>query len=98
MLRASMAFLHALVRNGERLPRGSGYLPDTGRENICRMIEQSSPGKARDILVVCCKRKEGKGIWSIARELMRPYSAIHGILLDRPHLGRSRRPSRPPSS
>ena len=40
------------------------------------MMEQSSPGKARDILVACCKRKEGKGIWSIARELIRPYSAL----------------------
>ena len=45
------------------------------------MIEQSSPGKARDILVACCKRKEGKGIWSIARELMRPYSTVRGWLV-----------------
>ena len=45
------------------------------------MIKRSSPGKARDILVACCKRKEGNGIWSIARELMRPYSTICGWLV-----------------
>ena len=45
------------------------------------MMEWSSPGKARDILVACCKRKEGKGIWSIARELMRPYSTVRGWLV-----------------
>ena len=81
MFRTCMAFSRAPVRNGTRLPRGGGFLPGTGRENICRMIEQSSPGKARDILVACCKRKEGKGIWSIARELMRPYSTVRGWLV-----------------
>ena len=45
------------------------------------MIKRSSPGKARDILVACCKRKGGNGIWSIARELMRPYSTIRGWLV-----------------
>ena len=45
------------------------------------MMEWSSPGKARDILVACCKRKEGTGIWSIARELMRPYSIVRGWLV-----------------
>ena len=45
------------------------------------MIKRSSPGKARDILVACCKRKKGNGIWSIARELMRPYSTIRGWLV-----------------
>ena len=74
MFRAHMIPSRAPVRNGERLPGGGEFLPGTSRENICCMIEQSSPGKARDILVACCKRKEGKGIWSIARELMRPYS------------------------
>ena len=69
------------IRNGARLPRGGGFLPGTSRVNICRMIGQSSPGKARDILVACCKRKEGKGIWSIARELMRPYSTVRGWLV-----------------
>ena len=42
------------------------------------MIKRSSPGKAKDILVACCKRKGDNGIWFIARELMRPYSTIHG--------------------
>ena len=45
------------------------------------MIKRSSPGKARDILVACCKRKEGNGIWSIARELMRLYPTIRGWLV-----------------
>ena len=45
------------------------------------MIKRSSPGKARDILVACCKRKGGNGIWFIARELMRPYSTIRGWLV-----------------
>ena len=40
--------------------------------------QKGFPGKAKDTLVACCKRKEGIGIWSIARELMRPYSTIHG--------------------
>ena len=29
-------------------------------------------------MVACCKRKEGNGIWFIARELIRPYSTIRG--------------------
>ena len=45
------------------------------------MIKRSSLGKARDILVACCKRKEGNGIWFIARELMRLYSTIRGWLV-----------------
>ena len=45
------------------------------------MIKRPSPGKARDILVACCKRKEGNGIWPIARELIRPYSTIRGWLV-----------------
>ena len=81
MFRAHMIPSRAPVRNGARLPRGCGFLPGTSRENICRMMEWSSPGKARDILVGCCKRKEGKGIWSIARELMRPYSTVRGWLV-----------------
>ena len=39
------------------------------------------PRQGRDILVACCKRKKGNGIWSIARELMRPYSTIRGWLV-----------------
>ena len=81
MFRTRMMPSRAPVRNGARLPRGGGFLPGTSRENICCMMEQSSPGKARDILVACCKRKEGKGIWSIARELMRPYSTVRGWLI-----------------
>ena len=45
------------------------------------MIKKSSPGRARDILVACCRRKGGNEIWSIARELMRPYSTIRGWLV-----------------
>ena len=45
------------------------------------MIKRSSPGKARNILVACCKRKEGNRIWFIARELMRPYSTIRDWLV-----------------
>ena len=51
------------------------------------MIKRSSPGKARDILVACCRRKEGNGIWSIARELMRPYSTTRGWLVRMVRLG-----------
>ena len=68
------------------------------------MIKRSSPGKARDILVACRKRKGGNGIWSIARELMRPYSTIRGWLVrmaqrglggrfDRKSTGRKKIPS-----
>ena len=45
------------------------------------MIKKTPPGKARDILVACCRRKDGKGIRSIARELMRPYSTVRGWLV-----------------
>ena len=38
------------------------------------------PGKAKNILVVCCKRKEDKGIQSIARKL-KPYSTVRGWLV-----------------
>ena len=71
----------APVRNGARLPKGGRFLPGTSRRALCRMIKRSSPGKARDILVACCKRKGGNGIWPIARELMRAYSAIRGWLV-----------------
>ena len=71
----------APVRNGARLPKGGRFLPGTSRRVLCRMIKRSSPGKARDTLVACCKRKEGNGIWSIARGLTRPYSTIRGWLV-----------------
>ena len=45
------------------------------------MIKRLSHGKTSGILVACCKRKEGNGVWSIARELMRPYSTIRGWLV-----------------
>ena len=76
-----MTLSRAPVRNGARLPKGGRFLPGTSRRALCRMIKRSSPGKARDILVACCKRKEGNGIWFIARELMRPYSTIRGWLV-----------------
>ena len=81
VFRARMAHSRAPVRNGERLPGGGEFLPGTSRENICRMMEPSPPGKAKDILVACCKRKEGKGIRSIARGLTRPYSTVRGWLV-----------------
>ena len=71
----------APVRNGARLPKGGRFLPGTSRRVLYRMIKRPSPGKARDILVACCKRKGGNGIWSIARELMRPYSTVRGWLV-----------------
>ena len=71
----------APVRNEARFPKGDRFLPGTSRRALCRMIKRPSPGKAKDILVACCKRKEGNGIWSIARELVRPYSTIRGWLV-----------------
>ena len=76
-----MTLSRAPVRNETRLPKGDRFLPGTSRRALCRMIKRPSPGKARDILVACCKHKEGNGIWSIARELMRPYSTIRGWLV-----------------
>ena len=76
-----MTLSRAPVRNGARLPKGGRFLPGTRRMALCRMIKKPSPGKARGILVACCKRKGGNGIWSIARELMRPYSTIRGWLV-----------------
>ena len=65
----------------QRFQREMDFFLDASRENIYRMIKKTPPGKVRDILVVCCKRKDGKGMRSIARELMKPHSTIHGILL-----------------
>ena len=45
------------------------------------MIKKTPTGKARDILVACCKCKDDKGIRSITRELMRPYSTIRDWLI-----------------
>ena len=67
---------HASVRNEMGLPKGDGFLLGTGREDIYRTMEWSSPDKIRDILVDCCRYKEGNGIRSIARELMRSYSMV----------------------
>ena len=71
----------APARNRARLPKGGRFLSGTSRRALCRMIKWPSSGKAKDILVACCKRKAGNGIWSIARELMRPYSTIRGWLV-----------------
>ena len=71
-----MEFSRVPVRNGTSLLKESKFLPGTSRKNIYHMIEQSSPGKARNILVAYCRRKEYRGIRSIARELVRPYSTI----------------------
>ena len=38
-------------------------------------------------LVACCKCRVGKRIWSIAREMMRPYYIIHGWLVGMVHRG-----------
>ena len=73
-----MAFSRAPVRSGTRLPRGGGFLPGTSRENICCMIEQSSPGKARDIRATCRRYDDGKGMWAGRRT-----AEFHSM---RPHL------------
>ena len=52
----------APVRSEARLPKRGRLLPGTSRRALCRMIKRSSPGKTRDILVACYKRKEGNGI------------------------------------
>ena len=51
------------------------------------MIKKTPPGKARDILAACCKRKDGRGMRSIARELMRPYSTTRDWLVRITHRG-----------
>ena len=82
-----MVFSRAPVRSRVKIPKGDRFLPDASRENICRMIKKTPPGKARDILIACCKRKDGKGIRSITRELMRPYSTIRDWLIRITHRG-----------
>ena len=84
-----MVFSHVPVCNGTRIPKEDRFLSDASRENVCRMIKKTSPGKAWNILVACCRYREGNEIRSIARELMRPYSTVRGILLGRPHQRRS---------
>ena len=51
------------------------------------MIKKTPLGKARDILIACCKRKDGRGMRSIARELMRPYSTVRDWLVRITHRG-----------
>ena len=63
------------------------FLPDASRESICRMIKKTPRGKVRDILIACCRRKDGRGIRSIARELMRPYSTVRDMLIRMVHRG-----------
>ena len=87
MLRTCMAFSRAPVRNGAKIPKGDRFLPDASRENICSMIKKTPPGKARDILIACCSRKDSMGIRSIARELMRPYSTVCDWLVRMTHRG-----------
>ena len=76
-----MASSRAPVRSRAKIPKGDGFLPGVSRGDICRMIKKTPPGKARDILVACCRRKDGRGIRSIARELMRAYSTVHDWLV-----------------
>ena len=45
------------------------------------MIKKMPPGKARDILVVYYRRKDGNGMRSIARELMRLYPTVRDWLV-----------------
>ena len=76
-----MVSSRAPVRNGARIPNGERFLPDASRENICRMIKKTPPDKDGDILVACCRRKDGRGMWFITRELMRLYSTVRAWLV-----------------
>ena len=77
----------APVRNEAKIPKGDGFLPDASKGNICGMIKKTPLGKARDILVACCRRKDGRWIRFITRELVRPYSAVRDWLIRMVHRG-----------
>ena len=72
-----MTLSRAPVRNGARLPKGGRFLPGTSRRAL-PYDQKAFLQQGQGHLVACCKRKEGSGIWFIARELIRPYSTIRG--------------------
>ena len=73
-----MTLSRAPVRSGAGPPKGGRPLLGTGRRALCRMIKRPSPGKARDVPAACRRRREGNGMWTVARGPVRPYPAIRG--------------------
>ena len=58
------------------LPTGNDFLPDTNTHALREMIAACPSGKARDILMACCKRKINASVRRMRDLLMRPYSAV----------------------
>ena len=67
-----MAFSRAPVLCVAKISKEDIFLSSASMENVCRMIKKTPSDKARDILVACRRREEGRGMRSIARELMMP--------------------------
>ncbi len=80
MLKIWVIFSNTPYKN-DRLPKGDQFLQDVSQDKIRRMISQTPSGKARDILVACCKRKDGMSLRAISGSMMRPYSTVRGWLV-----------------
>ena len=80
MLKIWVIFSSTPYKNG-RLPKGDQFLQDVSQDKIRQMIAQTLSGKARDILVACCKRKDGMSLRAISSAMMRPYSTVRGWLV-----------------
>ena len=58
------------------LSTGNDFLPDTDTQDFPEMIAALPPGKIRDIMIACCKRKMNLSIRRIQDLLMRPYFTV----------------------
>ena len=59
-----------------RLPGGRAFMSRMSLRGLIRIWQEESAGKTKQMLETCRRRKEGRNIWGMAREMGLAYSTV----------------------
>ena len=68
------------ARGSERIRRGDKFMPGYTLEEMAKYVSGLGEGKERSVGIACVKRKEGKIMETISKEMLKPPSTIQSWL------------------
>ena len=67
------------ARGSERIRRGDKFMPECTLEEMAKYVSGLGEGKERSVGIACVKRKEGKIMETISKEMLKPPSTIQRL-------------------